>query len=359
MGEAAAGRGAGTLRWRAPAPRATLHVHALGAACCAPAQCACLPPAWPPLPAACLAAPLHYLPALLPILGDVHNHGNWQRRGQAAGHGCVRPAACTTQRAPRCAAAWLCCAFAAAARPRPWRRPGLAWLALRLAGPCACPLGTRVPLTPPWPHCTVQPSQHSTARTAQHSTAQPMRHRPPPFLPADILLADVQHDPSQLRGYLVSEEGGPLFGLLIKVGGGPLQLSLVLTAAWLGSPQHGAAQGKRQPTGLARHSLRSPHGACCSQALSAPRRLTRLSRWRPAPLPQALLDASDSGLQEQVGTWAAGPTGEQRGAPRAGRLPSRFTCATRAPARCCILSVGPKCASSGPAIYSISHTLFD
>lgn len=34
---------------------------------------------------------------------------------------------------------------------------------------------------------------------------------------ADILLADVQHDPSQLRSYLLTEEGGALFGLLIQV----------------------------------------------------------------------------------------------------------------------------------------------
>lgn len=32
----------------------------------------------------------------------------------------------------------------------------------------------------------------------------------------DILLADVQHDPSQLRSYLLTEEGGALFGLLIQ-----------------------------------------------------------------------------------------------------------------------------------------------
>lgn len=43
--------------------------------------------------------------------------------------------------------------------------------------------------------------------------SQPCLARPP--TPADILLADVQHDPSQLRAYLAGDEGGPLFGLLV------------------------------------------------------------------------------------------------------------------------------------------------
>jgi hypothetical protein len=39
-----------------------------------------------------------------------------------------------------------------------------------------------------------------------------------PFpLPTDILLADVQHDPSQLRSHMLTEEGSGLFGLLVQV----------------------------------------------------------------------------------------------------------------------------------------------
>ena len=42
---------------------------------------------------------------------------------------------------------------------------------------------------------------------------------PTPPAPSDILLADVQHDPSHLRSYLLTSEGGALFAQLIKVGG--------------------------------------------------------------------------------------------------------------------------------------------
>ena len=91
------------------------------------------------------------------------------------------------------------------------------WIGCR---PAACHPHGRHSFRPPHPTCS--PCFIDTPPTPPPTPTHPPAHpRPPthsPLSPADILLADVQHDPAQLRSYLLSPgEGAVLFSLLIRV----------------------------------------------------------------------------------------------------------------------------------------------